>query len=145
LTSGIAALKFAFFSLCYRLRFTTLAHEKTIICVITYLFQKVVGRAVPVIYLKNDAYNFMLKNDPNARRRGASGGAYFFRYVSSAATKATQQMGAFQRVIDSLSIISFVIVARSYSGIQPHSLRAALSSILCGHESAMACLIGSIL
>jgi len=84
---------------------------------------------VPVIYLKNDAYNFMLKNDPNARRRGASSGAYFFRYVSSAATKTTQQMGVFQREIDSFSIISLVIVARSYSGFQFHSVRAALSSM----------------
>ena len=42
---------------------------------------------------------FTLKNIPDARRRGASSGAYFYRYVSSAATKATQQMGVFQREI----------------------------------------------
>src|SRR3990172_10321630 len=40
---------------------------------------------------------FTLKNRTDARRRGASSGAYFIRYVSSAATMATQQMGVFQR------------------------------------------------
>ena len=38
---------------------------------------------------------FALKNCPDARRRGASSGAYSFRYVSSTAMKATQQMGIF--------------------------------------------------
>ena len=44
-------------------------------------------------------YKFTLKNRTDARRQGASSGAYFFRYGSSAATKATQQMGVFQREI----------------------------------------------
>ena len=42
-----------------------------------------------------------------------------------------------------LRIISSVIFSRSYSGFQPHSLRAQLSSILSGQLSAMACLMGS--
>ena len=49
--------------------------------------------------LKNVLGKFTLKNIPDARRRGASSGAYYFRYVSSAATKATQEMGIFQREI----------------------------------------------
>jgi len=40
---------------------------------------------------------FTLKNVPDARHQGASSGAYFFRYVSNAATQVTPQMGVFQR------------------------------------------------
>ena len=40
----------------------------------------------------------------------------------------------------SLSIISAVIVGRSYSGFQPHSSLAIESSIDSGQESAMVCL-----
>ena len=51
--------------------------------------------------------------------------------------------GDYSNFFFSVSIISTVILSRSYFGFQPHSLRAQLSSILFGHESAIAWRIGS--
>ena len=44
----------------------------------------------------------------------------------------------------STRIMSVVMLARSYSGFQPHSARAAESSMWLGHESAMPWRTGSI-
>ena len=51
--------------------------------------------------------------------------------------------GQAPRRSDSFSSMSRVIEAKPYCGRQPHSSRAALSSRLSGHDSAIACFSGS--
>ncbi len=63
---------------------------------------------------------------------------FFCFYMGDSALDAESPIKLYSSFFFKVSIMSTVILSRSYLGFQPHSARAQLSSILFGQLSAMA-------